>query len=49
MGKEGGGKTKVGDYDAIIPSIEGWARITDYSTILIHEKDDPFAHGIQVL
>lgn len=42
-------KTKVGNYDAIIPSIEGWARITGYSTILIDENDDPFAHGFQVL
>ncbi len=42
-------KTKVGDYDAIIPSIEGWARITGYNTILIDDNDDPFAHGFQVL
>lgn len=33
---------------AIIPSIEGWARITGYNTIIIDE-DDPYAHGFQVL
>lgn len=40
--------TTVGDYDAVIPSIEGWARITGYNTILIDE-DDPYAHGFQVI
>jgi 4-hydroxyproline epimerase len=32
----------------IIPSIEGWARITGYNTIFIDERD-PFAHGFQVM
>jgi len=39
---------KVGDYDAIVPSIEGWARITGYNTILI-DDEDPYAHGFQVI
>lgn len=33
---------------AIIPSIEGWARVTGYNTIII-DDDDPYAHGFQVL
>jgi len=40
--------TKVGDHDAIIPSIEGWARITGYNTIFIDDRD-PYAHGFQVV
>lgn len=43
------GRTKCGEYDAIIPSIEGWARITGYNTIIIDEDDDPYAHGFQVI
>lgn len=41
--------TSVGDYDAIVPSIEGWARITGYNTIIIDDEDDPYAHGFQVI
>ncbi len=36
--------TTVGDLPAIIPSVEGWARITGDNTIYIHDRD-PFAHG----
>ncbi|MEX0647800.1 MAG: 4-hydroxyproline epimerase [Balneolaceae bacterium] len=32
----------------IVPSIEGWARITGYNTITI-DDDDPYAHGFQVI
>lgn len=39
---------KVGDIPAIIPSIEGWARITGYNNITI-DDDDPYAHGFQVI
>ena len=42
-------ETTVGDYNAIIPSIEGWAKITGYNTIIIDEEDDPYAHGFQVI
>ena len=42
------GATKVGNYDAIIPSIEGWARIIGTSTLTI-DDDDPYAHGFQVI
>ncbi len=39
--------TKCGDYAAIIPSIEGWARITGYNNIII-DDDDPYAFGFLV-
>jgi 4-hydroxyproline epimerase len=39
--------TTVGSFDAIIPSIEGWARMTGYNTIFIDDRD-PLAHGFQV-
>jgi 4-hydroxyproline epimerase len=41
-------ETTVGNYNAIIPSIEGWAKITGYNTILI-DTDDPYAFGFQVI
>jgi len=34
---------------AIIPSIQGWAKIYGYNTILIDEENDPYAHGFQVI
>ncbi|MEM8906697.1 MAG: 4-hydroxyproline epimerase [Bacteroidota bacterium] len=40
--------TTVGDYPAIVPSIEGWARITGFNQIIIDE-DDPYAQGFQVI
>ena len=39
---------KVGNHDAILPSIEGWARITGFNTIFIDDRD-PYAHGFQVV
>jgi len=33
---------------AIVPSIEGWAMVTGYNTIVI-DDDDPYAHGFQVI
>ena len=33
---------------AIVPSIEGWARIYGHNTITI-DDDDPYAHGFQVI
>lgn len=41
-------EAKVGDFNAIIPSIEGWAKITGFNTIII-DDDDPYAHGFQVI
>lgn len=39
---------KIGDMPAIVPSVEGWARITGYNNITI-DDDDPYAHGFQVI
>lgn len=41
-------ETKVGEYDAIVPSIQGWAKITGYNHIIIDDEDDPYAHGFTV-
>ncbi|MEQ9287768.1 MAG: 4-hydroxyproline epimerase [Cyclobacteriaceae bacterium] len=41
-------ETTLGDHSAIIPSIQGWARVTGYNTIFI-DDDDPYAHGFQVI
>ena len=38
---------KVANYEAIVPSVKGWARITGYNTIFIDDRD-PFAHGFVV-
>lgn len=42
-------ETSVGSFQAIHPSIEGWARITGYNTIIIDDEDDPYALGFQVV
>jgi 4-hydroxyproline epimerase len=39
---------KVGNHDAIVPSVEGWARITGYNTIFIDDRD-PYAKGFQLV
>lgn len=41
--------TTVGDKPAIIPSVEGWAKVYGYNTISIDPADDPYAYGFQVL
>ncbi|MHA1158796.1 MAG: 4-hydroxyproline epimerase, partial [Alphaproteobacteria bacterium] len=38
---------KVGERDAIVPSVGGWARVTGFNTIFIDSRD-PFAHGFVV-
>lgn len=38
----------IGDIKAIVPSIEGWAKVYGYNTIKI-DDDDPYAHGFQVI
>jgi 4-hydroxyproline epimerase len=40
------GELKVGDFEAIIPGIEGWAQVTGYNTIIIDDRE-PYAHGFQ--
>ena len=42
-------ETTIGDKPAIIPSIQGWAKIYGYYTIIIDDEDDPYAHGFQVI
>jgi proline racemase len=38
------GTARVGNHDAIRPSIAGWARITGHNTIFVDDRD-PLAHG----
>lgn len=40
-------RVRVGNREGIVPSIEGWARVTGFNTIFIDDRD-PFAHGFQV-
>lgn len=42
-------ETTIGGKPAIVPSIEGWARIYGNNTITVDEEDDPFALGFQVI
>ncbi len=41
--------TNVGGKPAIIPSVEGWAKIYGYNVISIDRENDPYAHGFQVI
>jgi 4-hydroxyproline epimerase len=40
-------QARVGNYEAILPSVEGWACIHGLNTIFIDDRD-PFAHGFTV-
>ena len=42
-------ETSLGNVKAIIPSIQGWAKIYGYNTISIDTEDDPYALGFQVV
>jgi 4-hydroxyproline epimerase len=42
------GVTRVGNIEAILPSIEGSARITGYNKLVL-DPEDPYAKGFQVL
>lgn len=42
-------ETTIKDSLAIVPSIQGWAKIYGYNTIVIDDEDDPYAHGFQVI
>jgi 4-hydroxyproline epimerase len=42
-------ETTLDGKKAIIPSIQGWAKIYGYNTIIIDKEDDPYAYGFQVL
>ncbi len=41
--------TEIDGKPAIIPSVEGWAKVYGYNTIKIDPEDDPYAYGFQVL
>lgn len=41
-------ETTLNDVQAIVPSIQGWAKIYGHNTISIND-DDPYAHGFQVI
>jgi 4-hydroxyproline epimerase len=41
-------ETNIGSIKAIVPSIQGWAKVYGYNTILIDDEDDPYAFGFQV-
>jgi len=40
---------EMGGFKAIIPSVEGWAKVFGYNTIKIDAEDDPYAYGFQVI
>ena len=40
--------TRVGDYPAIIPSLEGWARVYGHNVITVDPEDDPLWEGFIV-
>jgi 4-hydroxyproline epimerase len=37
-------RVKVGDFDGIRPSVEGWARVTGHNTLFVNDRD-PLRHG----
>lgn len=41
--------TELAGKPAIIPSVEGWAKVYGYNTITIDPEDDPYAFGFQVI
>ncbi|PKP35838.1 MAG: hydroxyproline-2-epimerase [Bacteroidetes bacterium HGW-Bacteroidetes-17] len=42
------GVTKIGEFDGIIPSIEGWAQLLGFNNIIIDEEDQ-FPEGFQLI
>ena len=42
-------ETTLNKKPAIIPSIQGWAKVYGYNTITIDDEDDPYANGFQVI
>jgi 4-hydroxyproline epimerase len=39
---------RVGDFPAIVPSVEGWARVYGHNVITVDPEDDPFWEGFVV-
>ena len=42
-------ETTLNGKSAIIPSIQGWAKVYGYNNIIIDDEDDPYAYGFQVI
>lgn len=42
-------ETTLDEKPAIIPSVQGWAKVYGYNNIIIDTEDDPYAHGFQVI
>ena len=42
------GSARVGDFPAIVPSVEGWARVYGHNLITVDPEDDPFWDGFIV-
>ncbi|MFC5681715.1 4-hydroxyproline epimerase [Flavobacterium sp. MAHUQ-51] len=42
-------ETSIGNIKAIVPSIQGWAKVYGYNNIIIDDEDDPYAFGFQVI
>lgn len=42
-------ETTLGSFQAIVPSVKGWAKVYGYNTLIIDDEDDPYAHGFSVI
>lgn len=42
-------ETSVAGHKAMRPSIQGWAVVYGYNTIIVDPEEDPYAHGFQVI
>lgn len=42
-------ETDIHGIKAIVPSIQGWAKVYGYNEIIIDQEEDPYAFGFQVL
>ena len=42
-------ETNIKGINAIVPSIQGWAKVYGYNEIIIDPEEDPYAFGFQVL
>lgn len=42
-------ETTLAGMKAIVPSVQGWAKIYGHNIISIDTEDDPYAHGFQVI
>lgn len=42
-------ETSIGNIPAIVPTIQGWAKVYGYNNIIVDDEDDPYAYGFQVI